>query len=437
MRLPYIPNHLLGERGRRNRFGFACFKTEGSTETTDEKQELLDKINGMLETRMTKEAVTAMMNEQFKSLPVESLRAIADEKTGAMAVLKKQGEEIEALKTRSASMEKPKSLTDQIKDWQTRNKAAIEKIKGGEKAELSPLEVRAVASPMTPATVDSGSSLLLPAPYVEPGITDLLRVPPNLWNTIRKGRTNSSVYVWVNKSNPQGAAAFIGPGVAKPGVSFELVTDISNAKKIAVSAKAATELLQDFSGMEDMIRGEMSFKLYDELNAKLMTGVASSTVPAGLRTLSVPYTATSIKIPAPNALDAITAVNAYLRSGLLSGRIVDFINPIDAANIQAAKTAQGVYIFPPFTALSGLSIPGVEIVTDPNIPVGYVQAAFLDYYRVLIYEDFNIKMGWENDDFTRNLVTWIGEMRIHQFFNQAYTGFAIYDTFANIITKIT
>jgi hypothetical protein len=45
-------------------------------------------------------------------------------------------------------------------------------------------------------------------------------------------------------------------------------------------------------------------------------------------------------------------------------------------------------------------------------------------------------MGWENDDFTRNLVTWVGEMRLHQFFNTQYTGAFIYDTFANIITGL-
>jgi hypothetical protein len=39
----YIPNHLLGERGRRTRFGYACFKTDAP-----DKEQLLEEIRGMI-----------------------------------------------------------------------------------------------------------------------------------------------------------------------------------------------------------------------------------------------------------------------------------------------------------------------------------------------------------------------------------------------------
>jgi HK97 family phage major capsid protein len=437
MKLPYIPNHLLCERGRRNRFGFACFKTDAPEDT---REALIEEIRGMIGTKMEKKDVDALINEQFSGLPENFLRTLADKDKGVMAILQKQGAELETLKTRGAQQfERPKTIQDQVKDWQTRNKGAIDKIKGGERAELTPLEVRVTASPMTPATVDSGASAYLPTPYIVPGITDIPRLGPTFWDFLNKGRTSSAVYIWVNKTNPQGAAAFIGPGVAKPGVSFELITDISNAKKVAVSSKAALELLEDFEGMIDMIKSEMSWKLYDELNTRLMTGVASATVPAGIRTLSVPYTSVAIKTLTPNTVDAIAATSAYLKSGVLTGTVTAFINPIDAANMDLMKSAaNGVYLIPPFmTANGNRNIAGTRVVEDAHIPAGYLQIGFLDYFRVLIYKDFTISMGWENDDFTRNLVTWVAEMRIHQFFNQQYTGAFIYDTFANIITKLT
>ncbi len=430
---PYIPNHLLGERGRSNRFGFACFKTDAED---TERKELLDEIKTMIETRVAKTDLVEQMKE-FKDLPIVDLRALADPKTGVMAIIKKQGEEIEQLKNRGVQNQRPKTTRELVTEWHTRNKASIDKIKSGERAELTPIETR-VASPMTPATVDSGTSAYIPTPFIEPGVNDIPRVQPTFWDTLRKGRTNSAVYVWVNKTNPLGAAGFIGPGVLKPGVSFELITDVSNAKKIAVSSKAATELLDDIDGMVDMIEGEMRYQLLKELNSKLLTGTVSATVPAGITTLATTFTiGASLSTSSANNFDAILGAIAQLRSGYLTGRIVVYINPLDSVNMQMSKAStSGNYIIPPFATAGGTTIGGAQIIEDVSIPVGYLLCALIDYYVIKIYKDYTVSMGWENDDFTRNLVTWVGEMRLHQFFNTQYTGAFIYDTFANIKTGL-
>ena len=84
----------------------------------------------------------------------------------------------------------------------------------------------------------------------------------------------------------------------------------------------------------------------------------------------------------------------------------------------------------------GTGVGGAVVVEDNNIPIGYVQAAILDLFKVLVYQDFTIKWGWEDDDFTKNLITVIGEMRIHSFHSENNAGAFIYDTFANIKTAI-
>jgi hypothetical protein len=162
----------------------------------------------------------------------------------------------------------------------------------------------------------------------------------------------------------------------------------------------------------------------------LMTGTASSTVPAGIQTISTTYSLTTVKTANPNNYDAVRACVAQLRSGNLQGVVTTFMNPIDYANMVLTKaTSQGQVFVPAET--------GSIIVEDNNIPVGYIQVALLDYYKVLIYKDFFVNVGWENDDFTKNLVTTIAEMRIHQFFSENHTGAFIYDTLSNIKTAIT
>jgi hypothetical protein len=135
--------------------------------------------------------------------------------------------------------------------------------------------------------------------------------------------------------------------------------------------------------------------------------------------------------------DALRAVVAQIRSGNLSGEITIFINPADSANMdmQKAVTA-GVYMLPPFMTADGKTIAGAKVVEDANIPAGFFQAGILRYYKILIYKDMVISFGWENDDFRKNLLTYLCEMRFVQAFNNAYTGAFVYDSYANVQTAI-
>lgn len=407
-----------------------------------------------LATRATPEELKKISEDllkQFKGIPLENLRAMADDKTGVMTQLAAQGLEIQRLQTEMGKRDQPKdmSLRGQIKAWLeskpkelggTRSVSdVVRNIRDGVKEQLPPLEIR-LDSPMTVATVNAASSPYIGKVDVESGINDFIRIEPTFWDFLPKGRTNAPTYVWVNKTNPEGAAAFIGPGVAKPGVSFELAAENSVAKKIADSAKATTELLQDIEGMATFIEEELRYQVMIKVNSTLMANSAgSSTVPAGIRFYSTTYTNTDIHVNTGTAtmVDAIRAVVGQLRSGLLKGPIDIFINSVDAANMDIAKAdSSGVYLLPPFVTADGRTIAGARIHEDNNIAAGFFQAAFMRYYRILIYKGFTIYWGWENDDFTKNLVTAIGEMRMHQFVNSIHTGFAIYDSYANVIAAI-
>lgn len=382
---------------------------------------LNDEINNVKEHKELSTELTALKTK------IEGMKPDTELIANLKSEVEKANLAIEALKEKGKKIEHT-DLVSQIKEWAEKNKAALANIKAGTKAELSEMTLK-VNSPMTPANTYNGSAYL-PQPQFEAGITDLVRVQPTFWDYIKKGATSSAAYVWVNKINPLGAAGFIGPGVLKPNISFELTTEISTAKKIAVTDKCATELLEDIPGMASYIQDEMAYQLRAKMNTTLMTGVSSSTVPAGIQTISTTFTQTGVQTSNPGNWDAVVALVAQLRSGNLMGPVTVFMNPVDYANMKLHKaTSQGQLFIP------GES--GATIVEDNNIPIGFVQAAILQYYRVLIYKDFQVTFGWENDDFTKNLVTTIAEMRIHQFFSQNYTGFAIYDSLANIKAAIT
>ena len=347
-----------------------------------------------------------------------------------------QGEEITKMRNEMQSGgSADNSLRAQISKWMEANKSGIAAIKSGTKADLEPMVLKAVHT-MTLAT-DAAS----PVPYYRYNgaeIIDLVRNKPTFWNRLRKGRTGQPAYTWINKTNKEGNAQFIGEGVLKPLASFSLSPEVSVPKKVAEAMKASTELLYDVEGMESLIRDELEYEVMMAANTAVLTGTASSTSPAGITTLSTAYTLTTIKTTNPNNYDAIRAAQAQLNTLNFDRDIVAFVNPVDAANMDLAKAvSSGVYLLPPFTTADGRNVGGITVIEDNNIAVGYLLIADMSKYRVLMYQDFFVAMGWENDDFRKNLVTILGEMRFHQFRSANHAGSSIYDTFANIKTLLT
>jgi hypothetical protein len=257
---------------------------------------------------------------------------------------------------------------------------------------------------------------------------------PTFWDYLNKAKTNLENLPWVNKKVPadSGAAAFIGPGVAKPGVSFTLEVENSTAKKVAVSLKTVTELMDDVDGFASFIQDELKYQLDIKTNSTLMTGVGSSTVPAGVQTFSLPFSTSGLSTVNPNNWDAARAVIAQIRVAFINGPVVIFMNPIDTANMDMEKAiSMGTYM-----GLNARPIPGGVIVEDNSIPVGYIQAIAIDALKLKIYKDFVLKFGWENDDFTKNLITAIAERRIHFYHSDNDAAAFVYDDLADIKSQI-
>lgn len=411
----------------------------------EDEKELLGKIKNQFEETLSKKgfatkteldnAVSDKM-KAFEGLDSAKLKSLFDENSGVFAVLIKQGEEITKLKGAGTGKGEDLSIKGQVASWMEKNKSSIDAIRNGEIKSLSPLHIKA-AGTMTNATVNLGNSPYLPnSGALQGAVNDLNRTKPNFWNRLTKGSTKLNPYTWVNKINKQGNAAFIGEGVLKPLASFELGVESSVAKKVAERMKASTELLYDVEGMTSLIENELRFEVEVAANTAALTGVGSATSPAGITTIASAYTLTTVKTTTPNNLDAIRAAIAQLRLLNFDRDIVAFINPVDAANMDLAKGSDGHYILPPFTTSDGQSLKGITIVEDNSIAVGFLLIGDMTKYKILMYQDFFVNWGLENDDFSKNLVTVIGEMRFHQFFGANDAGAFIYSSFATIKTAI-
>ena len=412
--------HLLEERARIEGEMAAIFakcETESRSRTTEEKtkwETLKGQVDGMLS-------------------EIKDLEAQEQINQRAAKPVVKAGESVKV------DDDKPVSLRNQIKAWQEENRSVIDAIRRGERRDLNPLELRA-DDPMTTATVNSGSSVFLPNAGQAPGgVVDLVRTQPTFWSRLTKGATNLNPLYWVNKSNKQGAADFIGEGVLKPLASIDLTVETSTAKKVAERMRVSTELLNDVPGFESLIRNELIYEIQKHANDAVLTATASSTDPAGITTLASAFTLTTIEAGSdPTYMDAIRAAIAQLQSLNFTDNIVAFVNPIDAANMDLSKSADdGHYLLPPFVSANGMMVSGVPVVIDNNITVGNLLVGDMTKYKILMLEGLTIRWGLDMDDFSKNLITVIGEMRFHQYFSANHTGAFVYDSFADIIAAIT
>lgn len=257
--------------------------------------------------------------------------------------------------------------------------------------------------------------------------------PNVIFERLFKGYASSPNIAWVNRINKEGGAAFIAEGTLKPLMDWEYTTETSTVKKIAVSCKVSTEMLSDAPFMRSEIDRLLREDLLRVVNEKLLTGTGTGEEIKGITVGAAGYTATELndKVENPNLADAIRAAVLQLR---LLGFQPDavFINPADRALIDLTKDSTGHYISQELMSL----IRYVTIVDATNIPAGKFLLMDTRKRIMRIYENLRLEYGWENDDFRKNLVTVVAEMRLHSYQDSLDAGSVVYDSFATVQAAI-
>lgn len=339
--------------------------------------------------------------------------------------LKAQGLEIKLLKEGKPGSSKP--LKEHLKSLFSDDN--INELKNKRSAHMIGVEVKAATTIMTTNATNAPHALSY---EVVPGIQEAPIEQPIILTTLNKGRTSSRTIIWINRVNKEGGAAFIAEGTLKPLKDWTYKEENSIAKKVAVSTKVSTEMLQDFEYMESEIRMLLTRDLYQVVDEKLLTG-AGGDEPSGIIAGAGGYLGTGLDgtVVMANNADAIRA--AMLQMRLLNYKPdVVFLNPTDAAVMDLTKSSTGNYIK---IELEGV-LRSLRVVETTEIAAGNFLLMDTAKWIVKILEDFRIEFGWENDDFRKNLVTVIAELRLHSYQNSIDAGSVVYDSFATVKTVL-
>lgn len=269
-----------------------------------------------------------------------------------------------------------------------------------------------VKATLTSATTDAAGSVgagIVPTRL--PGVVELPQRRLTVRDLITPGRMDGNTLEYVRETGFNNNAAPVAETAAKPesDLQTELVT--TSAKVIAHWMKASRQVLDDVAQLRSMIDNRLLYGLAYREEQQLLNGDGT-----GQNLLGILPQATAFAAPAGIAAD--TAIDT-LRIAMLQAALAEFpatghvLNPIDWAAIELTKDTSGQYIIGNPQGTIAPTLWGLPVVATQSIAAGtFLTGAFRLGAQLFDRWDARIETGYVNDDFTRNLVTILGEERL-------------------------
>jgi HK97 family phage major capsid protein len=278
----------------------------------------------------------------------------------------------------------------------------------------------------------------IPQAEREAGITRIVRRNPFILELVNVGTIMSNVWEWVEQKNVEGGAAMTAEGAAKSQTDFDLVVASANVKKVTAYIKITKEMLDDVPLMRSEIDQELTELINLKIDEQLLSGSGSGVNLTGIVTNATPWAAGAfaLSIPTPTKWDVLrTAIN-QVRVNLFEPNYI-VVHPTDVTGMELSKDTTGQYIMPPFIATDGTTISGIRVVTNTGVTLDKFLVGDFSKAGVRFKEGLTINVGYENDDFTKNLVTVLAEARLVQRVKSNHYGAFVYGDFSDAITALT
>lgn len=393
------------------------------TEVEKQAQELKNTLDNLTANSATKEEVNAINDKIEKLSTIESVDAIKV----AIDAIK---EDLNQIKENRVNKSK---ANVEFGTFKSEELADIASLKETRTTEFKNFTTKAPATMLVSTHADAG----LVRTSTDNEITLPLSFEPSVWDVIPKLRTNATIHKYTERYLEDGEALMTAEGAKKPLRDFKLRQREEKAKKVAVVEKASKEWLDDIDFIQDFMRSDMRKSVEDTMKYQALLGDGTGENLKGLMFWGQPFANTgSITVPNANVYDLFRLVASQIRvAGGIPTHLV--LNPVDTVVLDLQKIDNGQYLIPPFTTNDGMVIRGMRVIEDANMPVGQYLAFDRNRCEVRIREDVNIQVGYENDDFTKNLVTFICESRAYLIVKDLHKFAFVKGTITDDLAKIT
>lgn len=254
-------------------------------------------------------------------------------------------------------------------------------------------------------------------------IFDIMRNPNFITSRVDLGRTNLSYLAWANEKEYLGAPAEVEEGGKKPITQHKFEVEFSKAKKIAAYIELTDEFDQDLPGLGTKVRRMLQEDVergFDDAIQLAVIAVAQSFGKTGLNGM----------IEDPDFWISVYAMLAQIKHDNFIPNTVG-ISPLTDVALQGQKDDGGAYLMPPFAGeINRLTVQANKL------EAGKVLVGDLKQFKVDIYKDFMLKVGYINEQLIENKLTVVGEMRYHRYISDARKKAIVYDTLDRVKTVI-
>ncbi|MGF9764117.1 phage major capsid protein [Microvirga sp. 0TCS3.31] len=290
--------------------------------------------------------------------------------------------------------------SDEFKELQSRKKG------------VAVLQTKAVTS-ITSATTGTGGvgDAIRPdrLPYiVTPGLRTF-----TIRDLLMPGRTVSNAIEYVKETGFQNMAAPVAELAQKPqsDLAFDLVT--TPVRTIAHWFHASKQVLDDIPLLQSYIDGRARYGLALVEEAQILAGDGTGQNLLGLVPQATPFDFATYAKSGDSKIDRI-------RRGILQVRVALYrataivMNPIDWADIETLKDAQGNYVVGDPRGAVEKRLWGLPVVDSDAIAAGkFLVGAFNMAAQIFDREDANVQVSTEDrDNFIKNAVTIRAEERL-------------------------
>ncbi|MDE3796631.1 phage major capsid protein [Sinorhizobium meliloti] len=269
------------------------------------------------------------------------------------------------------------------------------------------MEIKATITSATTDANGSAGDLVVPQRDTLVGLPRRRLTIRNLLNVVQ---VSSGSIEYPQQTGRVNNAAPVAEAALKPESDLKFDLKTTPIRTIAHWLKASRQILEDAPQLRDLIDQELRYGLALVEEAQLLNGDGTGQNLNGMIPQATAFAA-PITITSPNEIDKIglAILQASLTNVIPDGIV---IHPSDWWRMRLTKNADGEYILgDPMTAvqpsLFGLPIVATEAMAVDTFLVGsFASQTLYDRWTA------RVEVGFVNDDFTRNLVTVLGEERI-------------------------
>jgi HK97 family phage major capsid protein len=239
---------------------------------------------------------------------------------------------------------------------------------------------------------------------------------------VSRVRTSSDTVDWIKQVTRTNNAATVAEATATTGTSgtkpesainYERVTQA--IETIATWIPITTRALADAPQMQDIINGELLIMLGEELEDQVISGDGTSPNLKGLLNSTILTQATAA---GTNNLDTLMKMMTKIEVSGKFGATDIVLNPVNWETLRllrenSATATLGNYLMGPPSLPGPMTIFGIPVVKSQGLTSG---TGLVGNFTPITHTLFDrqqsvVRMGYIDDQFVRNMLTLLGELR--------------------------